>query len=98
MKKFLTYSAFGWLLPLLFTIICLILQLTSSNTSAFNPGIGFTSCFVDDLDVPVRQFIFFHLPMLLLLLSNVVGFAISLHHIHKTQKGARTASESIETR
>ena len=97
-KKFLTYSAFGWLLPLLFTIICLILQHASPYNSAFNPGIGFTTCFVDNLDIPARQFTFFHLPMLLLLLSNVVGFAFCLYHIHKTQKGARPASQSVDIR
>ena len=97
-KKFLTYSAFGWLLPLLFTFFCLILQRTVPNNSAFNPGIGFTSCFVDNLHIPLRQLVFFHLPMLLLLLSNVVGFAFCLYHIQKTQKGARTASQSVETR
>ena len=98
-KKFLTYSAFGWLLPLLFTIICLILNdHDQDNDSALNPGIGVTSCFVEVENIPERRLIFFHLPMLLILLSNVAGFAFCLYHIHQTQKGARTASESIETR
>ena len=96
-KKFLYYSAFGWLLPLLFTIFCLILQLTTSKCSSWNPSIGTSSCFVDN-DHPTRRLVFFHLPMFLLLLSNVAGFAFCLYHIRKTQRGARTASDSVETR
>ena len=96
-KKFLYYSAFGWLLPLLFTIFCLILQQTTPKCSASNPSIGTSSCFVDN-ENPTRRLVFFHLPMLLLLLSNVAGFAFCLYHIRKTQRGARTASDSVETR
>merc|ERR1711936_834497 len=72
-SRFLILSALGWGVPFLFSLITLIFQFTTSSTSSFNPEIGIESCFVDD-HVPYRQFIFFHLPIFLLLLVNLAGF------------------------
>ena len=61
------------------------LQKTTDRKSSFNPDIGTESCFVDD-HVPYRQFIFFHLPIFLLLLANLAGFIYCAVYITSTQR------------
>ena len=67
-------------------IISFPFQSTTSRESSFNPEIGIESCFVDD-HVAYRQLIFFHLPILLLLLVNLAGFIYCIVHIWKNNAG-----------
>ena len=70
------------------------LQKTTDKHSSFNPEIGIESCFVDD-HVPYRQFIFFHLPIFLLLLANLAGFIYCAVYITSTQRNRERSKHGV---
>ena len=91
-KKFVKYSAFGLGLPVFFTLLAGILQISVKQESDFNPNIGSESCFIDE--VGNKQLLFFFLPVFLLMISNVSGFVFTLYLMNKAQASVRGASVS----
>ena len=90
-RKFFFFSVFGWGFPIIFTIATSLCQFfNASEKSPFNPMIGEVSCFVDN-SVPLRLLVFFHLPVLLLILLNIIGFVFCARQIHKTTSESRTS-------
>lgn len=70
-----------------------------SEESDFNPSIGGTTqtrriCFIDDSGA--KQMIFFHLPVFILMVLNVVGFIFTLLLVHQAKRRTRS-SRSQET-
>jgi hypothetical protein len=88
LRRLLGYSACGWGGPLLFTGFAFACQHALPTDSSFNPQVGQPYCWLDTCN-PHRELIFFHLPVLLLLLGNLAGFGYCALHIRRTRAGAR---------
>ena len=91
-KKFFKYCGFGFGLPISFTVLAAMFQLSIKAESAFNPNIGLGSCFIHEGGN--RQLMFFFLPVFLLMIGNVSGFVFTLHLMNKAQASVRGASIS----
>ena len=61
--------------------------------SDFNPAIGMSSCFI--AATGYKQLIFFHLPVFVMLLGNVVGYIFTLVLVNKTQTRNRKTSAAV---
>ena len=91
-KKLWLYSSCCWGIPLLFMIFSAICQSSLSHNSNFNPNIGCDQCFIHSEGS--RLLIFFHLPIFLLVLANVIGFFITVHSLYRARSGTRRASST----
>ena len=91
-KKFIKYSAFGFGMPIAFTCLAALFQISLKQESNFNPNIGVSSCFIHEGGN--RQLLFFFLPVFLLMIGNVSGFVFTLHLTNKAQAAVRGASIS----
>lgn len=72
-KKFLLYFLYALGVPILISIATVIAEYTdvAANHDDFKPMFGARKCFFDDDSKPA-QFIFFHLPLLLIQVPSLV--------------------------
>ena len=76
-KKFFKYCGFGFGLPISFTVLAAMFQLSIKAESAFNPNIGLGSCFIHEGDK--KKLMFFCLPVFLFVIVIVSGFLYRMH-------------------
>ena len=91
-KKLWLYTACCWGLPFLFMIFAAICQLSLPHNSNFNPNIGCGECFIHSDGS--RLLIFFHLPIFILVLGNILGLIITVHSLYKARAGTKKASST----
>ena len=91
-KKLLLYTACCWGIPCLFMIFAAICQLSLPHNSNLNPNIGCGECFIQSDGS--RLLIFFHLPIFLLVLGNILGLIITVHSLYRARAGTKRASST----
>ncbi|XP_023334178.1 uncharacterized protein LOC111705760 isoform X2 [Eurytemora carolleeae] len=89
-KKFNIYSTVGWITPLLFSLVILILDNVLPASNIYKPMVGQDVCFIQQ--TKEKQELYFFLPILLMLISNLIMFIMfvwKLWNHKKTTFGAR---------
>ncbi|CAG9853605.1 unnamed protein product [Phyllotreta striolata] len=74
LKKLLIYTAYGWGMPLLLTILIYVLSITESLSDTIRPYVGTKTCFLEKRTGNYAQLIFLRLPHLLIQLTNAFLF------------------------
>ena len=95
-RRFLAYSMFGWGFPFLCILFTLAASIVIHKDSPYNPLIGETICFIDAKD-PRRQLIFFHLPMCLLLLLNLIGFIFCVINLRANSREMSARRQRLQS-
>ncbi|XP_076445639.1 uncharacterized protein LOC143283327 [Babylonia areolata] len=81
-KRFLIYSAYCWLTPLVFLMPAALLQVLKPD-SKVSPHYGEVMCWLNNKHALL---LFFALPLFLLLLVNIVLFLLSACHISRAKR------------
>ncbi|XP_011634434.1 G-protein coupled receptor Mth2-like [Pogonomyrmex barbatus] len=89
-KRFRLYCAYAWGLSLVVTILTIIADRTDILPYYLQPGIGIRKCWFIQLDVKkdensYGELVFFTGPVLILLLSNVRFFILTLSYCNKVK-------------
>ncbi|XP_065353227.1 G-protein coupled receptor Mth2-like [Cloeon dipterum] len=74
--KYLQASLYAWGVPFLFLVVTVIMDQTTDQP--FSPRIGRKSCWFNDF---LAEFIYFHGPVMVLLLINLVLFGLTAYHL-----------------
>merc|ERR1719189_3369920 len=70
-KLYRTQVAFGYSIPMVIVLLTIIVDHTAEKCSALKPDIGLEACFFSD---QTTTFIWFHLPLAIILIFNTVIF------------------------
>nr|XP_024215953.1 probable G-protein coupled receptor Mth-like 10 [Halyomorpha halys] len=86
-KKLIVYSIYAWCTPLLILVITVAVDLSPSIpvTSFFKPRVGEDKCFFKEKGA---TWIYFYLPMALIILSNIILFGVTAYRIWSHRREA----------
>ena len=70
--KILFYSAIGWGIPVLMTILLVAFHYCANHSSVLYPGVGDSKCFFNG---SYSDLIFFYIPVMMILLTNLLIFS-----------------------
>jgi hypothetical protein len=91
-SKFLSFSIIAWGLAALLTAIVFYLDMTLPDWSEWKPNIGMSSCFIEE--VGNKRMIFFHIPILVLMVINMILYMVTIYNLTKHSKQTREVRQS----
>lgn len=83
-KRFIHYSLYAWMSPLLIVLISIILEF--AKVEQVMPDYGKAFCWFGNKN---SQLIFFVVPVSLLILSDIIFFCLTVREIYKVNEGSR---------
>jgi hypothetical protein len=84
--KFVKYSLFGWMTPLVIVLLALLMDSGQGNTYPFNPGYGQGFCWITNKHA---LYLWFLTPVALLLTASLTLYTITVYKIVQATKAAR---------
>ena len=91
-SKFLSFSILAWGLAALLTAVVFCLDITLPDWSEWKPNIGVSSCFIEE--VGNKRMIFFHIPILVLVLINLILYLLTIYNLGGQSKVTRDVRQS----
>ena len=91
-SKFLSFSIIAWGLAALLTAVVLCLDITLPDWSEWKPNMGMSSCFIEE--VGNKRMIFFHIPILALVLINLILYLLTIYNLSSQSKAMREVRQS----
>ncbi|XP_045461964.1 G-protein coupled receptor Mth2-like isoform X5 [Harmonia axyridis] len=82
-KRFLIYCIYAWGMSLLIVFITFMINTYVNPISIFHPGVAIGQCFIRD---GLPMLLYFYGPMGILIISNVLLFALTALRIRKVKK------------
>ena len=79
------YSIVAWGVAALFTLVVFIFDINLPPDDPYNPKVGRHQCFIETS----VQGVFFHLPILILMVGNIFMFIITVYSIVKTKTNTK---------
>lgn len=87
--RFIRYSVYGWVSPLIIVMVALILDLSLSNDIAIRPGYGENICWFTN---KLGLIVFFALPLAAIILSNLLFYCFTVYSIQKISESSKIAT------
>ena len=91
-SKFLGFSIIAWGLAALLTTVVLSLDITLPDGSEWKPNMGMSSCFIEE--VGNKRMVFFHIPILALVLINLILFLVTIYNPSNQSKVTKEVRQS----
>ena len=88
-KRFLYYSLYAWLSPLLFVVLGIILEF--ANVDVLRPDYGKHFCWFGN---PNGLLFFFALPVAIVVLSDIVFFVLTVRNIYRVTESTKSLQKS----
>ncbi|KAM3965299.1 G-protein coupled receptor Mth2 [Aphomia sociella] len=83
MRRFGMYSAYAWGIPFLLTAVTAGMQYGNLPPSIIKPGFGDKRCWFDNW---VSELVYFFAPVLVLVVCNMIFFAVTAHRIRSIKQ------------
>lgn len=82
-RRFCMYAVYAWGLPVILTACTAGMQFGDLPRSVVTPGFGTKRCWFDDW---LSELVYFHTSVLILVIANVVFFAVTAHRIRSIKQ------------
>ncbi|KAK5640088.1 hypothetical protein RI129_010899 [Pyrocoelia pectoralis] len=77
-KRFIYYSIYAWGTPILLVVLVVVMSKVVKPNAWYNPGISDQQCWLNN-GIPL--FLYLYLPMAIVIVANIVLFAITAHKV-----------------
>ncbi|KAK2166887.1 hypothetical protein LSH36_34g08015 [Paralvinella palmiformis] len=94
-RRFYKYSGYAWISPILIVAVATTVDFRSAPDCVFRPGYAHGLCWITNRKA---LFLFFALPVALILIANLIMFVLTAVHIYKVQKDTRRATGNTDRR
>ena len=91
-SKFLSFSIAAWGLAALLTAIVFGLDVFLEDKLDMKPNVGVSSCFIED--VGNKRMVFFHIPILVLMVINLILYLVTIYNLTKHNKQTSAVRKS----